>query len=86
MSMGKGGIAALIIGKLKGERGMSDSMDGGGGDWSKGKLRNDFGGDKGEMQEDNVIGEAAAQELIDAVKSGDASGVLAAFKGLKECC
>lgn len=80
---GKGGIAALIIGKLKKEKGMG-SMGGGGGDWSKGK--SDFGSDSQDESDDEGVGEAAAQELIDAVKSGDAAAVLEAFKGLKECC
>ena len=36
--------------------------------------------------DDSSTGEALATDLIDAVKSGDASGVLDAFKALSEHC
>ena len=75
------GIAALIIGKLKKEKGMGGP---GAGDWSKGK--SDFGGDTEDAAEGDGTAEVAAQELIDAIKGGDAAAVVEAFRGLKEAC
>ena len=80
-SEGKSAIS-LIIGGLK------QKSDGSGYGMKKPMMNSRKDDDESSSEDDfdTSASETAAQELIDAVKSDDASAVVKAFTALMECC
>jgi len=82
--MGKPGLAIVIgMGKPKPKGGMADTAFD---DYMKEKGKGGSGGDEEESDDSAArkAGEEAAQDFIDAQKSGDAAGVYEAFCRMAE--